>query len=263
MSTTLDYQQAIFWGNFIQVCAKMYVPGVTNPPQPSKFPTGWKIVRYINAQAVVPFCEENEFIGFIVQSIDNPSQFGVVLHGSEGVADYLDDFKFTKTDFTLVADGGKAEYGFTRFYESFLFIDPVSGDAQTLEAYLSGLSRDTSFVVAGHSLGAALATLHTMVLASRSIPVEAYLFASPMVGDAAFVNKYTSLVKNSHLIVNQPDIVPRLPGTVLGYEHVTTQFEVNSLEFPAIKRSISCFHALNVYLYAMGAHHTNLKSCQA
>ncbi|HET6873045.1 MAG TPA: hypothetical protein VFH42_08675, partial [Sporolactobacillaceae bacterium] len=61
---------------------------------------------------------------------------------------------------------------------------------------------------------------------------------------------------------NQPDLVPKLPGTSLGYKHVNTQFEINSLEFPEIKHSVRCFHSTNVYLYSLGEKDANLDACK-
>lgn len=252
MSISLDHQKAIFWGEFIEVAVSMYIPGVTNPPQPQIFPEGWKLVKNINAEAVVSFFRQKEFIGFVAQSLNEPNRYAVVIHGTEGVADFLDDFEFLMTDFTMVPNGGRTEYGFTRFYESLSFVDPQSGESQSLEDYLKGLNQTDLFTTTGSSLGGALATLHSMVLASRNISVEAYIFASPMVGDNTFVNTYNSLVTKSYRIVNKPDIVPQLPGTILGYGHVNTLFEINSLNYPGIRRSIRCFHSVSVYVYILG-----------
>lgn len=261
MQISLNTQKVICFLEFVEVAYEMYVPGVTNPKQPSNFPKGWRLVKSINAEAVVGFFRQKEFIGFIAQSIDEPSKFIVAMHGTEGVADFLDDFEFLMTDFNLIPNGGKTEYGFTRFYESLSFVDPLSGVSQNLGDYLKELNQNASYTVVGFSLGGALATLHAVVLASCDIPVEAYLFASPMVGNTAFVNVYNSLVSKSYRIVNKPDVVPQLPGTWLGYEHVNTLFEINSLNYPEIKRTISCFHSPEVYLYALGATNVNLSSC--
>lgn len=263
MTISLDNQKAIFWGEFIEIAFSMYATGVTNPTQPTNFPKGWRLVKNINAVADVSVFSQKEFIGFVAQSLNDHNHFAVVLHGTEGFIDFLDDFEFLKTDFKLIPDGGKTEYGFTRFYESFFFVDPIGGNSENLKDYLKGLPRSTSFTVAGYSLGAALATLHSAVLAHHKFSVEIYTFASPMVGDTEFVNTYNSLVPNSYHIFNKPDIVPQLPGPLLGYKHVKTIFEINSLNFPGIKRTISSFHSLNVYLYVLGASKTSLESLKA
>lgn len=262
-------QQAIDWLALVEVAINMYQRGVTNPqpvplPQPGPLPGRWTIVKNIDAEAVAGFFSQKEFIGYVAQSEIDPSRYAFVLHGSEGIADFLDDFEFLKTDFTMVPNGGKTEYGFTRFYESLSFVDPVSQSSQTLTAYLASLNPSDSYTVVGHSLGAALATLHAVVLASMDIPVEAaWLFASPMVGDSTFVNTYNSLVRTSYRIVNKPDIVPQLPGTLLGYEHVNQLVEINSLDYPEIKRSVGCFHSPDVYIYSLGDTSQGLGACKA
>ena len=260
MTILLDQQKAVYWGEFIKVCSSMYAPGKKNPPQPSNFPKGWKLVKNINAQAVVDFSSQIEFIGFVAQSLDDPQKFAVLLHGAAGALDLLESFKFLMTDFNLIPGRTKTEKGFTKYYESFTFIDPISGESQNLTDYLLEIPEKASFTVAGYSLGAAMATLHAVVLAYRNIPVEAFLFASPMVGNADFVNTYNALVPNSYRIVNKADIIPQLPGNLLGFAHVGTLFEVNSLNSPQMKRSINCFHSLEVYLCCLGAA-INLDSC--
>jgi len=262
VSISLDNQKAIFWGEFVGLAYSMYAPRSSNPPQPPNFPNNWRLVTNITVEAVVGFYRQTEFIGFVAQSVAEPHHFAVVLHGTEGIVDFLNDFEFLLTDFDLVENGGRTEDGFTRLYESFSFVDRASGDSQNLTEYLSGLDLMASFTVAGASLGGALATLHAAVLASRNFTVEAYLFASPMVGNAAFTQLYNSLVPISYRIVNKPDIVPLLPGMLLGYVHVNTEFLINSLDFPEIKCSIRCFHSLNTYLYTLGATHTDLGLCR-
>jgi hypothetical protein len=247
----LDNQKAIFWARFIEVASSMYTPGVTNPPQPANFPAGWKIVKNINTEAIAGLLDQKEFMGFVAQSADDTNKFAILFHGSASIADFLDDFEFMKINFQLIANGGKTEHGFTRFYESMTFVNPASGETQSLKEYLSNIPQNASFSVIGHSMGAALATLHAVVLAEQDILVEAYTFASPMVGDGVFANTYNSLLTKNYRIFNKPDMVPQLPGTLLGYKHVNIPFEVNSLNYPEIKQSISSFHSLETYIYCL------------
>ena len=263
MPISFDKQKAIFWGEFIEIAESMYSPRVTNPPQPSNFPKGWRIVNNINANAIVGLIDQKEFMGFVAQSLVVPSMFAVVFRGTRGILDALEDFDFDMIDFEMIPNAGKTEHGFTRFYESLSFVDPISGDSQNFENYLKGLPQSISFTVAGYSLGGALATLLGMVLAYHNIPVEVYTFASPMVGNAEFVKMYNTLVHNTYRIVNSPDIVPRLPSAFFDYQHVTGPFLINSKKYPETKRNIYCYHNLEVYLYILGATNTNLGKCKA
>jgi Lipase (class 3) len=68
-------------------------------------------------------------------------------------------------------------------------------------------------VVCGHSLGGALATLLVADLAANTpLKPQAWTFASPRVGDAAFAGRYGGLSTVSWRIYNQADIVHALPG---------------------------------------------------
>ena len=51
---------------------------------------------------------------------------------------------------------------------------------------------------------------------------------------------------------NKPDWTPAPPGSILGSYQVPTGIEINSLNFPNIKQSIYCYHALYTYLYVLG-----------
>lgn len=259
----LNRQEALFWGEFVRIATKMYIPGVTNPAIPEDFPVGWELIRMANLESAVGFIRQREFIGFLAQSLNHPSQFALVLHGSLSVLDFIDDMEFQLTDFKAVPGAGKTEYGFTRLYESIFFVDPLSSTAENLQAVLSDLNQVTSFTVAGHSLGSALGILQSVVLANLHIPVEVYAFAPPMVGDPAFVAAYGSLVKHSHIVINTPDVVPKLPGRCLGYKQVPTAYRINTLNFPAIKRNLICFHSLDAYLYSLGKVDGHLGSCRA
>ena len=229
-----------------------------NKKQPVNFQNGWKLIKNINSIASFGPFHKKEFIGFVAQSSIEPNRYAVIFRGSETALDFVDDFEFSLVDFELVPNGGKVEYGFKTYYESLTFTDSKNKSSMTLNEYVESLPKDASFVVAGHSLGGSLATLHSIVLAKKGFSVEAYTFASPMVGDQDFIKAYNTLISASYRIVNKPDIVPHLPGTLLGYEHVNTEFEVNSLDYAELEHSITAFHSLSTYIHCL-EHDKNLK----
>lgn len=120
----------------------------------------------------------------------------VVFRGTDDVHDLLTDL-----------DAGFAPEGGGRVHRGFQeALDLVWGDVADAVG-----GRDVWF--AGHSLGAALATL----AASRHPRTQAVTtFGSPRVGDEAFGNSIQAPV---HRIVNNNDVVTRLPPP-LGYRHV-------------------------------------------
>ena len=117
--------------------------------------------------------------------------------------------------------------------------------------------------VVGHSLGGALAILHGAALGGVGVPVDVHTFGAPMVGDEHFVQAYGAAVRKSSAIVNKPDIVPKLPGTLLGYAQNGEVDEVNSIDFPELRRTIGCFHDLSTYRYVLGDTTVDISRCKA
>lgn len=68
--------------------------------------------------------------------------------------------------------------------------------------------------ITGHSLGAALCTLFTAMLAENNYRVFGnYTFASPRVGDPLFAEKFSTCVQGPNFrVVNSGDVVPHIPA---------------------------------------------------
>jgi hypothetical protein len=75
--------------------------------------------------------------------------------------------------------------------------------------------------VTGHSKGAAEAVLFALELQRQKFPIAGvYTFGQPRVGNRAFANLYNqTLYEETFRVVNQNDIVPRVPGLLMGYKH--------------------------------------------
>jgi hypothetical protein len=118
----------------------------------------------------------------------------------------IGDFTNLSTDADLVQmsweKGGKVHRGFA---------EALSEVRPDLDLALQALNCRALF--AGHSLGAALATL----MASVRHPASVYTFGSPRVGDASFV----STLKNVKIrrYVDCCDLVSRVPPEIMGYTH--------------------------------------------
>ena len=76
--------------------------------------------------------------------------------------------------------------------------------------------------ITGHSLGGAMATLAAAWLAERKIPFNgAYTFGQPRCGDENFQIAFDTKLKDRFFrFQNNNDIVTRVPGRLMGYEHV-------------------------------------------
>lgn len=104
--------------------------------------------------------------------------------------------------------------------------------------------------VTGHSLGAALSQLFTLDLGlSRpDIPVTNINFASPRVGNAAFVDLYEQHAAGTTLRVrNTHDVVPDVPPEELGFCHVQAVYRVAFYSSGLLGRLnlLSCHSSLN------------------
>eukprot|EP01065_Artemidia_motanka_P051950 TRINITY_DN9257_c1_g1_i1.p1 TRINITY_DN9257_c1_g1~~TRINITY_DN9257_c1_g1_i1.p1 ORF type:complete len:527 (+),score=158.05 TRINITY_DN9257_c1_g1_i1:192-1772(+) len=92
-----------------------------------------------------------------------------------------------------------------------------------------------TMVVAGHSLGGALATLFAYEMANRGTArTVAATFGCPRVGNAVFAERFREFEAEGRLVLwrvqNQGDVVSRVPGC--NYEHVGTHVWLRGDEGP-------------------------------
>jgi hypothetical protein len=166
--------------------------------------------------------------------------------------------------------GGEVGYGFYKVYRTFQVVCPQRGNAQVRKILKGSFAQQVAnamtecysqhipnpeFVVTGHSLGGALATLY---VAENSISPKNRIrlictFASPFVGDDDFASKFDALKIPSWRIVNEPDVVPKVPSLSLipplAYKHVQTMHPINSGKTTI--QSLACWHYLETYLHTL------------
>ncbi|KAI4338448.1 hypothetical protein MLD38_023506 [Melastoma candidum] len=129
-----------------------------------------------------------------------------------------------------------------------------------------------SITVTGHSLGAALSLLVTDEL-STSIPdvppIAVFSFGGPRVGNRAFADRVNAKNIKVLRIVNDQDVITRVPGVFLGeeveqklrkarlegmpwdYEHVGAELRLDMRTSPYLKPNadVACCHDLEAYLH--------------
>jgi hypothetical protein len=121
-----------------------------------------------------------------------------------------------------------------------------------LVAALKAITGAGALVVAGHSLGAALAT-YAAYDAALAMPGQVSLraIASPHPGNAEFIGAVAAAVPDHCHWRNVNDVVPKVP-VALGYEHlpntVILQPRTSALE---IKSDWGCSHHLLSYIALM------------
>lgn len=86
---------------------------------------------------------------------------------------------------------------------------------------------DYNIVVTGHSLGGALATLSAADIRDSGHNATLYAFASPRVGNKLLADHITAQGNNNRFTHAQ-DPVPHLPPSILGFEHFSPGFFINS-----------------------------------
>lgn len=135
-------------------------------------------------------------------------RYAVIFPGTASIQDWLTDAKIRKTDWGK----GRVHCGFAEAFRS------VADQIQDV------IVPAAKVLVAGHSLGGALATLCADAF-QDIFEIEGVLtFGSPRVGSARFVGEYNlGLGDRTWRIVNARDPVPHVPFVFGTYRHVATQ----------------------------------------
>lgn len=163
------------------------------------------------------YYDVNGFIGIS----KNERAIYVVFRGSETITNWLDDFETLMTTYPLCPQCS-VHAGF--YYSSLSVKDDVVHWTQALQKD----NPTFDVVVAGHSLGGALATLTAVNLIINDITnVRHFSFGSPRVGNTAAAIFISSLLPEIYRTTHYKDIVPHNPFTNFGYKHVSGEWYEN------------------------------------
>jgi triacylglycerol lipase len=182
-------------------------------------------------------------IGFIAE---NTGEVFLIFRGTVTTSEWLRDLNIRLTSYPHL-DSCKVHEGFLQTYNVF---------RTKITETLAVLDTRKRFFIAGHSLGAALATLAVPDLAASTgfkSPVV-YTYASPRVGDKAFARSYDRQYgKRSFRIANTSDLVVSIPPPVpfLGFiggffTHVETP-----IDFTIQEEDLEKNHVIETYLTAL------------
>jgi triacylglycerol lipase len=188
----------------------------------------------------------------------SPTEVVVALRGTDGFAEWAEDGQFLFMPYAPLVplpsgiEGASVEQGFWGIYQSLVLTDPTGTILGQLAEHLpSILTPSDTVVIAGHSLGAPLATYLTLDLVRGSLGqrVSACYFASPHPGNQAFATLFDRNVHNYVVYNYLIDLVPQVPPIEIGYcplpqlrviEPSTAQAEITV--------SIGCNHHVVCYL---------------
>ncbi|MED6221577.1 hypothetical protein PIB30_056111 [Stylosanthes scabra] len=114
-----------------------------------------------------------------------------------------------------------------------------------------------SVVLVGHSLGASLSIVSAFDLVENGVtdvPVVAFVFGSPQIGNKAFNERLKSFKNLKVLHVrNVIDVIPHYPGRLLGYEYTGVELDIDTRKSPNLKHSKnpSDWHNLQAMLHVV------------
>jgi predicted lipase len=173
----------------------------------SKLPKDWTLIA--------PLQPDN--FGFVAT---RQGSTVVSFRGTEGKDEWLEDFDAV----AVLNEFGKGmvHQGFQNQYAK---LRPA------LLAALASVSVHSPVWITGHSLGAALATLCASDFVISSKVALTYTWAGPRVGWSDYADWFKPV--EFYRIVNEWDVVPRVPPAVNGYEHVGREILIDGGRPPA------------------------------
>jgi|GEM_PF-636904 len=200
-------------------------------------------------------------IGLILQA-QASGEAVVAIRGTQGIKEWVQDARFGDEPFERVAGAGRTEDGFTDMYKSMVMGKGVGATKLVNGLAMVAWKREvTSLTICGHSLGGALATLFALDAAANAPAAfkkpTVYTYASPRTGNPEFVAKYNQMVATTNRFVDNVDVVPKLPLTIveLPYTHVCAGIEMDSLRLipPRLRLQPNpvCWHILSSYIHLM------------
>ena len=169
----------------------------------------------------------------------------IVWRGSSSPKDFLEDAQVKKVNF--VEPGEKVHSGFYTAFSS------IKEDLYSSINYVvsNNLDKIKSVVICGHSLGAALTVISSYMIC-KDFPQIAHLVKNvtigcPRVGNSIFKDNYNKLVPKSIRIVNDKDLVTRIPK--IGYTHINEGITLNEKGEVITYSSLNPFrHVVEIFL---------------
>jgi len=253
---TLDNKEAAHLAGFVQFAYNMFKTGGLLPvPDPGLDKEGYDLIYHLNA---LDF-KEKRFYGYLAKSRNNPGEYVFVVRGTADFSEWLLDFAGLPVIFKPAPNAGFVALGFYSIFKTFELIDDKfqSSSLNDVVTKLSAGGGIKRFIVVGHSLGGALATLAAAQLALNNPggvqdQLEVYTFGSPRVGLLDFAASFNKAVKTSYRVWNALDVVPEVPTFpfihVSGLGDTITQ---NEAQLTTLKPVPTCEHHVTTYQWLL------------
>ena len=253
----MDNSTAILYASLVKIAGTVQPTGGYGQTEIDEIQKlGYQFLDTISANDLATNARKlTDVVTFGFTAMSPAGELVVVLRGTATILEWIHDAQFEMVDCPVAGISAKTEDGFTALYKSLLI-----GKFAALD-YVRGLLLEAKTVtVCGHSLGAALATLLALDVATNTSCHDpaCYTFASPRVGDHAFVQAFNAAVSNNHRFANRLDLVPKLP--LVPYEHVDTHYELVP-DIGKVNWTIPCMHHMTTYLWLLGGAPVLDKDC--
>jgi hypothetical protein len=199
-------------------------------------PTGYMpVARFTGWDEVFHITGEEERFGLIFRSLTDPTQYMIAFRGTASILDAYEDIWATTRIFQPYANGSAfprdvtVASGFDSIYSDKGGSMGASMQRQIFTFLANVKPAPKKIAITGHSLGGALASLFTLdaAVSRPDLQITSMTFASPRVGTSEWQNVYQNkygLNSRTYRIANYYDLVPSLPPTAFGYEHIGQQF---------------------------------------
>jgi len=172
--------------------------------------------------------------------------------GTRSWENWVQDFAFFQTvPFHGSIPGAEVHWGFMEGYRS------LRDQVRQAAAFYRKRLPKKPFLVLGHSLGGAIATLAAADLRveNSTNPIELWTFGSPRLGNTRFAEFVDRSTTGSWRIVNRRDPVPHLPMNFLGFEHVNTEYWMqNSTSWKICDKMEDAECSDSLWSYDVGDH---------
>jgi len=279
-----DPLKAAFYGKFVNAAYTMYdnQPNNALPWPPPALPGNYKFIAWVQMRDFLFNYGNWTFYGLLAQDPSSADDYVLAIRGTSDMTEWWDDL--TSMVLTPMPGFGEVGYGFYSIYQTLRIIyvlqplvpppgsaAPPSASLETAGSFADQVAAAVqrhaadsaprgaapapapgakmSVTVVGHSLGSALATLYVAQNAQTKKVATPLLctLASPRVGDWTFKTTFDGLGIPSWRIVNEPDVIPRLP--FFGFWHIKTEYEYDSgLETLPLPE---CWHSIYTYLHLL------------
>jgi hypothetical protein len=247
-------------GLLVMYAADMHTmfPATTRPPVDGRLAAEWDVLAYVTAQDAifragggVVVLGQDVCYGVVAASKADPTRCVVVIRGTSGIVEWIEDAEFKPVPHPDKASG-QVEQGFFSIYQS---MKVLSLDGQTSQGVAAGIAAlvpgAACVTVIGHSLGSALATyLHFDLAAAGSLGPKAsgLFFASPHPGDDVFAQAFQDRTQGRYTLYNYfLDAVPRVPFGP-DYAHLQGVTDLRPSDANArVRFDLACDHHIVCY----------------